>query len=79
METFLAGLSAPAFPRRHRQKKPLLRGRDAAAFLGQYLTEPEAHVFFTHPRRPLGQSAFDAEAADRLYQWYRAGYIDLIR
>jgi 50S ribosomal protein L16 3-hydroxylase len=105
--------------------------RDVLAFLGQYLTEPKAHVVFQRPARPLsaamfarrarrsgvrldlktqmlfrGRSVFvngerhevgaraaqlltkladrrrlmpplalEGEAAERLYQWYRAGYI----
>lgn len=109
------------------------RTSDILRFLGQYLTEPKPHVFFTPPARPLTAAAFarrtrrlgirldlktqmlfrrrqvfingercevgraamplltkladrrrlsaplalDAEAAHWLYQWYRAGYIDL--
>lgn len=105
--------------------------RDVLRFLGQYLTEPKAHVVFSRPARPLTAAmfarraarcglrldlksqmlfrgrrvfingeqhelgaraarlltrladrreltpplAFDGEAAGRLYQWYRAGYI----
>jgi 50S ribosomal protein L16 3-hydroxylase len=105
--------------------------RDVLAFLGQYLTEPKAHVVFERPTRPLSAAAFarrvlrhglrldlktrmlfrgrvvfmngercglgagaarlltrladrrclapplrlDGEAAARLYQWYRSGYI----
>lgn len=108
------------------------RASDVLAFLGRYLTEPKAHVFFTPPGRPLTIAAFarrarelgvrldartqmlfrgrqifmngeqcdagdaapllttladrrklvppvrlDARTSARLYQWYRAGYIDL--
>ncbi|OGA45769.1 MAG: cupin [Betaproteobacteria bacterium RIFCSPLOWO2_12_FULL_62_58] len=109
------------------------RASDILRFLGQYLTEPKPHVFFTPPARPLTAAAFarraarlglqldlktqmlfrgrqvfingercqvgraatpllarladrrriaaplalDAEAAHWLYQWYRAGYIEL--
>ena len=105
--------------------------RDVLAFLGQYLTEPKAHVVFERPAHPLPERIFvqrvmrsgaaldlksqmlfrgrlifingerhevgaraaralrsladrrrltppltlDNEAAGRLYQWYRAGYI----
>jgi 50S ribosomal protein L16 3-hydroxylase len=105
--------------------------RDVLAFLGQYLTEPKAHVVFARPARPLSVATFarraqrcgvrldlktqmlfrgrtvfvngerhevgaraaqlltkladrrrlmpplalEGEAAERLYQWYRAGYI----
>ena len=105
--------------------------RNVLAFLGQYLTEPRAHVVFARPARPLSMAMFarralrcgvrldlktqmlfrgrtvfvngerhevgaraaqlltkladrrrlipplalEGEAAERLYQWYRAGYI----
>jgi 50S ribosomal protein L16 3-hydroxylase len=105
--------------------------RDVLSFLGQYLTEPKAHVVFERPARPLPEARFvrhalrdglrldlktqmlfrgrvvfingerhdpgaraarllttladrrclappfrlDDEAAARLYQWYRSGYI----
>ena len=39
-------------------------GSDVARFLGQYLTEPKAHVFFTPPRPRLPLAAF-AERARR--------------
>jgi 50S ribosomal protein L16 3-hydroxylase len=104
---------------------------DVLSFLGQYLTEPKAHVVFERPARPLPEARFvrhalrdglrldlktqmlfrgrvvfingerhdpgaraarllttladrrclappfrlDDEAAARLYQWYRSGYI----
>jgi 50S ribosomal protein L16 3-hydroxylase len=109
------------------------RRRDVAHFLGRYLTEPKAHVFFDPPRAPLPQarflegarrdgvalalksrmlfdrdhlylngemhtlaapaarvlrplanhgalpprSRFGAEVADWLYDWYRAGFVEL--
>jgi 50S ribosomal protein L16 3-hydroxylase len=37
-------------------------GSDVARFLGQYLTEPKAHVFFTPPRPPLTLAAFAQRA-----------------
>jgi 50S ribosomal protein L16 3-hydroxylase len=33
---------------------------DVARFLGQYLTEPKVHVFFTPPRPRLAPAAFSA-------------------
>jgi 50S ribosomal protein L16 3-hydroxylase len=107
--------------------------RDVARFVGGYLTEPKAHVFFTPPRRPLSRKRFvaaaerrgvvlalrsrmlcdherfylngetidpgpdafaalrelanrgaisggndlGAEVAELLYEWYRAGYVEL--
>ena len=107
------------------------RDADVLAFLGQYLTEPKAHIVFERPPRPLSPATFahrvaraglaldlrtqmlyrgrmmfingerhvlgapaarlmstladrrrlapplelDREAAELLYQWYRAGYI----
>jgi len=32
--------------------------RDAAEFLGEYLTTPKPQLAFTHPRRPLARAAF---------------------
>ena len=34
------------------------QGKDVARFLGQYLTEPKAHVFFSPPRPRLSLAAF---------------------
>jgi 50S ribosomal protein L16 3-hydroxylase len=105
---------------------------DVVRFLGCYLTEPKAHVFFTHPQAPLPRAVFlsrarrtgvrldlksrmlharglafvngecvqasgcirrlrqladrralrlnqsdDPELIDLLYEWYRAGYLQL--
>ena len=38
------------------------RERDVARFLGEYLTEPKVHVFFTPPGAPLPLEAFAQEA-----------------
>ncbi|MBM3357774.1 MAG: cupin domain-containing protein [Betaproteobacteria bacterium] len=38
-------------------------GADTARFLGGYLTEPKAHVFFSRPSRTLAPRAFAARAA----------------
>ncbi|MBI5331885.1 MAG: cupin domain-containing protein [Betaproteobacteria bacterium] len=32
--------------------------RDVADFLGRYISEPKAHVFFEPPERPLGKTSF---------------------
>jgi 50S ribosomal protein L16 3-hydroxylase len=48
----------------HRLGSVRWSGSDVARFLGQYLTEPKAHVFFTPPRPPLALAAF-AERARR--------------
>lgn len=41
------------------------RAPDVARFLGQYLTEPKAHVFFTPPRPRLALAAFAARVRRR--------------
>jgi 50S ribosomal protein L16 3-hydroxylase len=37
--------------------------RDVGAYLGQYLTEPKAHVIFERPARPLSERGFVQRAA----------------
>jgi 50S ribosomal protein L16 3-hydroxylase len=36
-------------------------GKEIAAFLGSYLSEPKPHIFFTPPRRPLSPERFARE------------------
>ncbi len=38
---------------------------DITDFLGRYLSEPKAHIFFDPPRRPLSQSAFRKAIANK--------------
>jgi 50S ribosomal protein L16 3-hydroxylase len=40
-------------------------GAQVREFLGRYVTEPKAHVFFAPPRRPLGRAAFARAARSR--------------
>ena len=38
-------------------------GREVERFLGEYLTEPKAHVTFATPARPLSAGAFAAQCS----------------
>ena len=67
------GLRATGHPARidaaivERLAAPLARirwtGRDVERFIGEYLTEPKAHVTFSPPARPLSPSKFAARCA----------------
>lgn len=62
-------------------------GAEVERFLGCYLSEPKPHVAFARPARLLTRLTdrrrlppgmkIGRESAQWLYQWYRAGYIEL--
>ena len=69
--------SAPACSGAHARELAKIRwtSRDVARFLGAFLSEPKADVFFDPPQAPLSQRAFASAARrkgvhlDRRTQW----------